>query len=502
MSRPKIARYVRASALGCVLLTLLTVALAIAPASQAQPVSAALLTTPTPTPTPSVTPTVTPTPTFPTQPLGSCALTVTTQAQSITVGDEVTFTATPTCGCVGCDFLFYELSAVESNGLFEPIAVPVGPPGPTEVTLTASAAGAGVVSMRWYGEILTPGPNGSTAYQWANLTGSIPVTVEPAISTSIQADCELVVTDDGSAMMVDEPVTFTLTPECVCEPLPTFDPTFECGFGAFQLSSVEPALFEVVGFVPGPAAQVEVVPASVYSGDLMFRLFGEFLTPSADGGEIFQQGYLSVTTQVDVAPQPDLIMQLVNENSADAYVPFTRDEQPVMFADLGSDAAGEIPAGTISRGFRVNRSGYSVQLMMAPGEQLSRLDCNANTTFNVSQSLSNDTLQNVVVLSGSQADVDEITCAFVTEQLTFGDVNCDERVSILDAAIIAEFSVGLRAEQAGCPTDPAAREINLLVADADGNKTVNVLDAYFVAQCSVGTPNVICPRAQLGQAGD
>ena len=61
------------------------------------------------------------------------------------------------------------------------------------------------------------------------------------------------------------------------------------------------------------------------------------------------------------------------------------------------------------------------------------------------------------------------------ESPVVGDVNSDGSVNIIDAMFIAQFTVGLL-------TLTDAQE---LAADTDGNKSVNIVDAMHIAQYSV-----------------
>jgi len=64
------------------------------------------------------------------------------------------------------------------------------------------------------------------------------------------------------------------------------------------------------------------------------------------------------------------------------------------------------------------------------------------------------------------------------------DVNCDGRVNIQDAYVVAGFAVGAVADGGPCPVDRF--EINAAVADVDLDGRVSILDAKIIAFCSVG----------------
>jgi len=77
-------------------------------------------------------------------------------------------------------------------------------------------------------------------------------------------------------------------------------------------------------------------------------------------------------------------------------------------------------------------------------------------------------------------------------RIEFGDVNCDDRLNVTDALMIAQFQVGLRTASS-CPL-PDTTSIYLPAADVNQDNVVNVTDALLIAQCTVGNPNTFCPN--------
>lgn len=72
-----------------------------------------------------------------------------------------------------------------------------------------------------------------------------------------------------------------------------------------------------------------------------------------------------------------------------------------------------------------------------------------------------------------------------------GEVNCDGVVNIIDALIIAQYSVGNRFDQGFCPVNPVDG-VNPAAGDMNGDARVNIIDALIVAQCDAGIANPFC----------
>lgn len=67
-----------------------------------------------------------------------------------------------------------------------------------------------------------------------------------------------------------------------------------------------------------------------------------------------------------------------------------------------------------------------------------------------------------------------------------GDVNCDQRIDVVDALLIAQYSVGNRTDSGGCPLNDPTTEINLGNGDFNVEAGADIIDALLIARCSVG----------------
>lgn len=76
-------------------------------------------------------------------------------------------------------------------------------------------------------------------------------------------------------------------------------------------------------------------------------------------------------------------------------------------------------------------------------------------------------------------------------RIMMGDVSCDSALSIADAVIIAQYTVGLRTPVSSCPMN-FATEILLPAGDMNNTGSVTVADAVIVAQCLAGIDNGFC----------
>lgn len=74
-----------------------------------------------------------------------------------------------------------------------------------------------------------------------------------------------------------------------------------------------------------------------------------------------------------------------------------------------------------------------------------------------------------------------------------GDANCDRRADVVDALVIAQHAVGLRADRGSCPLLGDALEIDASASDVDGSEDVDIVDALLIAQCDAGLTNPWCP---------
>lgn len=75
-----------------------------------------------------------------------------------------------------------------------------------------------------------------------------------------------------------------------------------------------------------------------------------------------------------------------------------------------------------------------------------------------------------------------------------GDADCSDELTIADALVIAQFSVGIRTGSVTCPLEVPATQLYSPAADFDGNGQIDIGDALLVAQCTVGIENGFCPN--------
>lgn len=80
---------------------------------------------------------------------------------------------------------------------------------------------------------------------------------------------------------------------------------------------------------------------------------------------------------------------------------------------------------------------------------------------------------------------------------TPGDVNCDARVDVTDALLIAQFTVSARTAVAACPLTDPARQLVAVNGDMNRSGSTDIVDALLVAQCSAGLTNLGCARQSI-----
>ena len=83
-----------------------------------------------------------------------------------------------------------------------------------------------------------------------------------------------------------------------------------------------------------------------------------------------------------------------------------------------------------------------------------------------------------------------------------GDVDCSGQVDVIDALLIAQFTVETRTENPRCigrnpPTDVLADS-----GDFDDSGAVNIVDALLIAQCSAGIDNGFCTESARPSRSD
>lgn len=75
-----------------------------------------------------------------------------------------------------------------------------------------------------------------------------------------------------------------------------------------------------------------------------------------------------------------------------------------------------------------------------------------------------------------------------------GDVNCDNRVDLGDAMMVAQFTVSARTDSGGCQLTNPTNELNVARADVNEDGIVSLTDAVLIARCSVGVAVGFCQR--------
>ena len=77
-------------------------------------------------------------------------------------------------------------------------------------------------------------------------------------------------------------------------------------------------------------------------------------------------------------------------------------------------------------------------------------------------------------------------------RVPLGDADCSGEISMHDAVLIAQYSVGTLRSDGACPAD-IDFEIFASVSDVSRDGNVTVVDALLTAQCSAGMTNNVCP---------
>jgi len=165
-----------------------------------------------------------------------------------------------------------------------------------------------------------------------------------------------------------------------------------------------------------------------------------------------------------------------------------------LFSILGADGSERIAAGALqSFPLYANRS-YTIREVLFGLIDTAAVECDG--ALRISWNPVRRSPLEVLPQSRVAVDIDvgdeSVTCTFVNEYRRRGDVNCDGLVTILDASIVAQHSVGLREEHSPCPIAPATGLIHKIAADSNGDQVVDILDAFRIAECSVGVANSLC----------
>jgi len=77
-------------------------------------------------------------------------------------------------------------------------------------------------------------------------------------------------------------------------------------------------------------------------------------------------------------------------------------------------------------------------------------------------------------------------------RVDFGDADCDGLLTVGDALVIAQYTVGIRVDSGGCPLGDPVSQLHVAAADVDESGVIDIGDALLVAQCSVGLFNSFC----------
>jgi len=107
------------------------------------------------------------------------------------------------------------------------------------------------------------------------------------------------------------------------------------------------------------------------------------------------------------------------------------------------------------------------------------------------------TISTVIAVDANVADITPDEVPGVVSTVTHGDVNCDNAVSVVDALLIAQFSVGNRTGVNSCPLGDPLTQILEPTIDVNCDGAASIVDALLIAQYSVGnrTATTTCPLA-------
>ncbi len=91
-----------------------------------------------------------------------------------------------------------------------------------------------------------------------------------------------------------------------------------------------------------------------------------------------------------------------------------------------------------------------------------------------------------------QLDVDRDGIGDACDDVRNGDANCDDKLDIVDALVIAQLVVGVRFDAGACPIADPMSQANALAGDVNRDRSVDVVDALLVAQCAAGIATIAC----------
>jgi len=176
-------------------------------------------------------------------------------------------------------------------------------------------------------------------------------------------------------------------------------------------------------------------------------------------------------------------------NNADAGAYFTPDSQQNFATDNDNTQIAIFDPAGLPVTLRTGEG--TVADVSVNGEEVFKLEGDPTPTITFDDPLYSDGTSSTWGLPNVWA------AGTVTQDLTdlrtmMGDTNCDRRVNVTDALVVAQYTVGTRTAKSSCPIDGAS-EVMLPAADVNNSGTINVTDALLIAQCSVGLPNTFCP---------
>lgn len=107
------------------------------------------------------------------------------------------------------------------------------------------------------------------------------------------------------------------------------------------------------------------------------------------------------------------------------------------------------------------------------------------------------TITTTTAVDAAASDVTADFVPGVVSTVTHGDVNCDNTVTVVDALLIAQFSVGNRTGVSTCPLGDPLTQILEPTIDVNCDNSSTIVDALLIAQYAVGnrTASTTCPLA-------
>ncbi len=107
------------------------------------------------------------------------------------------------------------------------------------------------------------------------------------------------------------------------------------------------------------------------------------------------------------------------------------------------------------------------------------------------------TLATTTVVDASSLELSGELVSGVISTVTHGDVNCDNAVTVVDALLIAQYTVSNRTGVDSCPLLDVTSEVLVPTIDVNCDGAASIVDALVIAQYSVGnrTATTTCPLA-------